>query len=48
MRFFLRIDFDLWFNASVRKKLLRLCAGLSATAVVAPVNLLWHVMFHGL
>jgi hypothetical protein len=40
---FFGIDFRFCFDSGVRKKLLRFGASLSATAVVAPVNFLWHV-----
>jgi len=43
MRFFLRINFGFRINTGICKKLLRFGAGLSATAVVAPVNFLRHL-----
>lgn len=43
MRFLFGINFGLRFNTRICKKLLRFRTGLSATAVVAPVNFFGHL-----
>ena len=43
MRFFFRVDFGFGFDIGGRKKLLRFDTGLSAFAVVAPVEI-WHLV----
>ena len=45
MRTLFRVHFRFRCDPSIRKKLLRFGAGLSATPVVAPVNFLGHVRF---
>jgi len=45
MRFLFGINFCFRFNTRICKELLRFRAGLSATAMVAPVDFLWHVAF---